>query len=108
MWITTPFDLDSGFQCRGMPVRFLANRRIASDLPRCRNFDSGVQLRLFDRTTTLLRAEMPVTSHDRDCLVIAEAVFHEGPNVISMRIAGEDRQKTPFLVAVSCEAMSTI
>jgi glycosyltransferase involved in cell wall biosynthesis len=75
---------------------------------RCRNFDSGVHLRLFDRARTLLNAEMPVTSHDRDCLVIAEAVFHQGANVISMRIAGQDPEKTPVLVVVSCEAMSTI
>ncbi|MCU1238520.1 MAG: glycosyl transferase, family 2, partial [Candidatus Solibacter sp.] len=75
---------------------------------RCRNFDPGVRLRLANQTRTILNAELPITSHDRDCLVIAESVFREGDNVISMTLAGEESRKMPVVVVISCEAMSTV
>ncbi len=75
---------------------------------RCRNFDSGVRLKLFNQTRTILDAELPVTSHDRDCVVIAESVFTTGLNIISMTISGADPGKVPNLVVVSCNAMSTV
>ena len=39
---------------------------------------------------------LPVTSHDRDCTVIAESVFAAGPNQIRMTITGEDPGKLPI------------
>jgi len=75
---------------------------------RCRNFDPGVRIRLSNQSRTILHAEIPVTSHDRECIVIAESVFTTGPNVISMTVSGEDPGKVPVLVVVSCEAMSTV
>jgi hypothetical protein len=74
---------------------------------RLRNFDPGVRLKLSNQARTILNAEIPVTGHDRDCVVIAEAVFTQGTNVISMSVSGEDTRKAPVLVVISCEAMST-
>jgi glycosyltransferase involved in cell wall biosynthesis len=75
---------------------------------RFRNFDPGVRLMMCNQTRTILNSELPVTGHDRDGVVIAESVFTEGSNLISIAVAGEDPQKTPVLLVVSCGAMSTL
>jgi glycosyltransferase involved in cell wall biosynthesis len=74
---------------------------------RCRNFDAGTGVKLIYKTKTILNAELPMTSHDRDCLVLAEAVFEAGPNVLSLVVTGKDSRKAPAIVVISCEAMST-
>lgn len=75
---------------------------------RCRISDSGVRLKLLNQTRTILSAAVPVTNHDRDCVLIAESVFVAGPNVISMIVSGRDPQEVPAIVVISCEAMSTV
>jgi glycosyltransferase involved in cell wall biosynthesis len=75
---------------------------------RCRSFDPGVRLRLAHKDRTIFEAEIPPTGHDRDCVIIAEAVFRPGGNVIGMTLSGRDPLKTPVVLLVSCEAMSTI
>uniref|UniRef100_Q02BE9 Glycosyl transferase, family 2 n=1 Tax=Solibacter usitatus (strain Ellin6076) TaxID=234267 RepID=Q02BE9_SOLUE len=73
-----------------------------------RNFDAGVRLTLCNRSRILLDAELPVTGYERDCLAIAESVFTQGPNVISIAFSGSDPRKVPVLIVASCEAMCTI
>jgi hypothetical protein len=75
---------------------------------RFRNFDSGVRLTLCDRNRIILNAELPVTGYERDCVVIAESVFTQGPNTISVAFSGSDPRKVPVLVVVACEAMCTV
>ncbi len=75
---------------------------------RLRNFDPGVRVTLWNGNRIILNAELPVTGYERDCVAIAESVFTQGPNVISIALSGSDPQKVPVLVVVSCEAMCTV
>ncbi|MEO8593447.1 MAG: glycosyltransferase [Candidatus Solibacter sp.] len=75
---------------------------------RCRVFDRGVHIELADARRTILRAQPPVTAHDRDCVMMAESVFAPGRNAIELHVTGEDRDKQLFVMVITCEAMATV
>ncbi|MEO8368648.1 MAG: glycosyltransferase [Candidatus Solibacter sp.] len=75
---------------------------------RCRIFDPGVRIQLSNATRTILNAEPPVTSHDRDITLIAESVFTAGPNQITLSLKGANPDKMPIVVVVSAEALATV
>jgi glycosyltransferase involved in cell wall biosynthesis len=75
---------------------------------RCRSFEPGTHLKLMHRTRMILNKELPVTGYGWDCVVIAEAVFTAGENLLALTISGRDPDKLPYIIFVSCEAMSTL
>ena len=65
-------------------------------------------MKLSHKGRTILNADLPVTGYGWDSFVIAEAVFTRGANMLSLVISGQNPESLPFLVLLSCEAMSTV
>ena len=69
---------------------------------RCRNFIEGLNVEVRYGNGSLLSIQLPVTNHDRDCLLYADVSFTDPELPLAIQMNSPDVQQL-FLLVLACE-----